>query len=400
MSDHYAVLGVAPDATSAEVAAAFRTAARRAHPDMGGSAEEFAEVALAWEVLADPTARAAYDLARAPVDAWSDVGWGATTASPGPSGDDDEEAVADGPLAPWWTTDEHDADAPDGAVALDDPTLPRRRRGGLDPFRGPAVAFPPPSPRPLTDFVPPRWRAPVMLAAAVVAVVVAAPVTGLTSVAMAPNAAAGSLRPIAVALVGMLGVVVLLAAGRALVRHWVEHPSGRAAVQAPAWFGLAVVALLVRGPLLLAIEVVVLTAVAAAALEARRRAQNWQVHARQRRNAAFAEAIAARTKADRWNALRAAADVPGARIVRIGKKVRGERRRRRVRAVGALRSRVHEFTDFAQEGWWAAIDEHGDVVALAPGDAPRHWSAAAKSARRPELPADPDRQTEAATASA
>lgn len=63
--DLYAVLGIAPDATAEEVHAAYRRAARRAHPDTGeGSAEEMAQVNRAWASLRDSASRAAYDRAR------------------------------------------------------------------------------------------------------------------------------------------------------------------------------------------------------------------------------------------------------------------------------------------------------------------------------------------------
>ncbi|WP_133725414.1 J domain-containing protein [Nesterenkonia aurantiaca] len=59
--DLYSVLGIGPDADAQAVRAAYRKQARRAHPDAGGTAEEFHEVQSAWEVLGDEAARAAYD---------------------------------------------------------------------------------------------------------------------------------------------------------------------------------------------------------------------------------------------------------------------------------------------------------------------------------------------------
>ncbi|MCH8564464.1 J domain-containing protein [Nesterenkonia sp. LB17] len=59
--DLYSVLGIGPDADAQAVRAAYRKQARRAHPDAGGTAEEFHEVQSAWEVLGDESARAAYD---------------------------------------------------------------------------------------------------------------------------------------------------------------------------------------------------------------------------------------------------------------------------------------------------------------------------------------------------
>lgn len=63
--DHYRILGVAPDAGHDEIAAAFRSLAKRWHPDApAGDAARFTEVHAAWEVLGDPARRLEYDLAR------------------------------------------------------------------------------------------------------------------------------------------------------------------------------------------------------------------------------------------------------------------------------------------------------------------------------------------------
>jgi len=54
----YAVLGVRPTASDAEIHAAYRAAVRRTHPDAGGSATAFEAVQSAYETLRDPAARA------------------------------------------------------------------------------------------------------------------------------------------------------------------------------------------------------------------------------------------------------------------------------------------------------------------------------------------------------
>ena len=56
--DPYAVLGVRPGASAAEVHAAYRAAVRRTHPDAGGSAAAFENVQAAYESLRDPGAAA------------------------------------------------------------------------------------------------------------------------------------------------------------------------------------------------------------------------------------------------------------------------------------------------------------------------------------------------------
>lgn len=67
--DLYAVLGVAPGASDAEVARAYRRLARETHPDANPSDPDadarFRRVATAYEVLGDPRRRAAYDAGRA-----------------------------------------------------------------------------------------------------------------------------------------------------------------------------------------------------------------------------------------------------------------------------------------------------------------------------------------------
>lgn len=59
--NHYETLGINPDATEAEVKRAYRSKARATHPDKGGSADEFAPVAEAFEVLSDTGRRQLYD---------------------------------------------------------------------------------------------------------------------------------------------------------------------------------------------------------------------------------------------------------------------------------------------------------------------------------------------------
>jgi molecular chaperone DnaJ len=66
--DWYDILGVDPSASDAEIGRAFRSLARRFHPDSGSehSSRQFSDIAQAYEVLRDPSRRAAYDRTRAP----------------------------------------------------------------------------------------------------------------------------------------------------------------------------------------------------------------------------------------------------------------------------------------------------------------------------------------------
>lgn len=63
--DYYAVLGLTPAASEAEIKAAFRKLAHAVHPDRAGAdpsaAEKFKAIREAYEVLADPGRRSGYD---------------------------------------------------------------------------------------------------------------------------------------------------------------------------------------------------------------------------------------------------------------------------------------------------------------------------------------------------
>lgn len=71
MSEHgslYRILGVTASATGADIKTAYRQAAKKAHPDAGGSAAAMAKVNEAYQILSDPESRRAYDQAEtAPV---------------------------------------------------------------------------------------------------------------------------------------------------------------------------------------------------------------------------------------------------------------------------------------------------------------------------------------------
>ncbi len=60
----YAVLGISSDADEHTIRNAYRTLARRYHPDRGAgsSAEKFRQVTEAYETLIHPASRRAYDL--------------------------------------------------------------------------------------------------------------------------------------------------------------------------------------------------------------------------------------------------------------------------------------------------------------------------------------------------
>jgi molecular chaperone DnaJ len=68
-SDPYRVLGVSPQASGAEIKAAYRALVKRHHPDAGGDASTILALNAAWEVLGDGDRRRRYDAQRLPVEA-------------------------------------------------------------------------------------------------------------------------------------------------------------------------------------------------------------------------------------------------------------------------------------------------------------------------------------------
>lgn len=61
MKDLYETLGVGRDASPAEIRKAYRGKAKKAHPDAGGKASDFEELALAHTTLIDDEKRRIYD---------------------------------------------------------------------------------------------------------------------------------------------------------------------------------------------------------------------------------------------------------------------------------------------------------------------------------------------------
>jgi curved DNA-binding protein CbpA len=67
--DYYGVLGVSEDASKGDLDRAYRTEARRRHPDGGGSEEEMKCLNEARDILSDAETRKAYDAERRPAPA-------------------------------------------------------------------------------------------------------------------------------------------------------------------------------------------------------------------------------------------------------------------------------------------------------------------------------------------
>ena len=65
-TDLYRTLDVPPDATPKEIKRAYREKSKKAHPDAGGDAAEFARVSQAYAVLSVPDRRRRYDAGEDP----------------------------------------------------------------------------------------------------------------------------------------------------------------------------------------------------------------------------------------------------------------------------------------------------------------------------------------------
>ena len=69
LKDYYAILGISPTSSHAEIRRAFRHLALRCHPDVNRDPEatdRFQEITVAYQTLVDPAKRAEYDAARRP----------------------------------------------------------------------------------------------------------------------------------------------------------------------------------------------------------------------------------------------------------------------------------------------------------------------------------------------
>jgi molecular chaperone DnaJ len=98
--DPYQVLGVHPNASSAEIKAAYRALVKQHHPDAGGDEHTILALNAAWEVLGDAQRRAQHDGLRVPVFQRS-AAQSAAAASRAARKATAEAARGDGQLLAW-----------------------------------------------------------------------------------------------------------------------------------------------------------------------------------------------------------------------------------------------------------------------------------------------------------
>lgn len=345
--DHYERLAVARDAGPRQIARAFRRAARRAHPDAGGSADDFAAVAEAYRVLSDVHLRAEYDRELDGVAAdWADVAWGAEVGGDAPAGGAPGRAVRDDEDEPWDDGDPRDGADPAGGDA--GPFDLWR----LDPFVGP----PDPFAGGAAPQAPPRVHRVLETLAAV-----GTGALGLTVLGLQAWAASGAFDDVPAPgssdsggqFVGVL--MWLVTGGLAIVLHALSAPRSGGAVG--AWvatmfaFSMSVTPLSgpvsPSGPLMASAAAAACTVamgVAWARTYERRRHQPGRLAALRQRELGWL--LNRHHRAVEWNRVRA---VPGA----------------------------------VPWGSWLALDDEDRVVATAPAGAPEAWLSALR-ARRPQ----------------
>lgn len=360
--DLYSRLGVERTATDRELAAAYRRAARRHHPDKGGSQAAFAAVEEAYRVLRAADSRSAYD-ARLRLDAsepcvdWENVGWGVSVdeaepatepaATPGPGGES-------GPVSRWRAR-----------------RRPRDLRGGPNPFSPGAVALPLVDPGPFPLPPVPAWFT--------VATACAAGATGIAILATGLMLGIGTDWFLLLWMSPLYPVFLFL-----FVR---PRPLGRTRALLPLWVPLGRALFdpgLAPGTVVVFLELIALLLLAGTAERLRflhkHSAFRVQRIAGQRR----AEMLHRRLLAAEWNRAREALRAPGSRAVLAGVVAgpdggdSGVDRRCWDPLLGA--PVVLRLPTSAAQGRWLVVDAAGTVLACVPHGSPEAWHAELASA--------------------
>lgn len=381
--DHYERLGLAREADARDVAKAFRRAARDEHPDRGGDVERFRAIEEAYRVLVDPDLRRAYDRALdGTAHSWDDVEWGvdvaptprqAGTPSAAPDGEPDAEPGLDWDDDLGWGADDP---APGGAGEA-------RRTRRLDPFVGGPVRLPDPLAPPAVD---------VPLAPATLLEWVA----GLNGIVLAVGAVvvrelavSAGVRPSATESTSDLTTWPVMALVWLAVAVFIHvKASGSSGGEGLAWV-LTVVAIgswfagagAVTSSGLVVVSIVAgLASVALAVLWARLRRGRMldpeRLAALNRLSVGWR--VDRHHRAEEWNRVRAAVQVPGRVAVLVGPpatdvfgRLLPARRWTFDPRTGAQEVRV--VGPASPQGSWVVVDTYGRVVATAPAWSPEAW---------------------------
>lgn len=127
LADPYVILGVGRDASTLQVARAYRQLAKRHHPDLHEGAVEAAErmrrINEAWSILSSPVRRAEYDRANPSAGLPTSGHWGASRTPIHPSTPSSTRT-----WATWRTTADATRAAPRTVRQPGEVVIPRTRR--------------------------------------------------------------------------------------------------------------------------------------------------------------------------------------------------------------------------------------------------------------------------------
>ncbi len=370
--DPYAVLGTSKAADALEIARAYRRALRRTHPDMGGTAEEFAAVQEAWRALRDPADHAGEDGAR---DEWAVGGWGVAIDEPAQASA--AERSTQGGAA---GTEPDDAAGSSGARGSERDTDPggEETQGPRDigsPFAPGAIELPEPELRAPAPARAPRFGT--------VDRSLRLGVLGSGLGSMAILLVAGP-RLEGTALAGA-GFLVLLA----LYSVFVQRVNGARGLWPVALIsvGLVVWIIVTSFSTLSSAAILLLLYMAVGVV-----ALNWLLLRKEHR----AEIPRSRMNAARrvgsrldqhhlaaeWNISREALRTPGARVERLlESSSRGGSWRGTFVDPQTMRTSDRKFDRNLPEGTWVVFGGTGEVLATAPSNAPEAWQRVLKVKR-------------------
>lgn len=380
--DHYARLGVSRGSDARDIARAFRRAARHEHPDSGGDVERFRALEEAYRVLINPELRRVYDLeldGGAPD--WDDVAWGVEVVQAPPEAGDADHGGLDWDDDLGWGDDGADGvPREEGRASTDAEDVGSRR---LDPFVGGPVSLPDPlAPAGRPEPLPGPGVREVVTGLSAAALAAVACVAWWIDLELAARATGEPVDEEAMEL--PLGALMVLIVVLALYAHHPSTPSGHVSrwlllgafslawflgMGQDGWTGFTWVSV-VAGPGAVALAVVW------AALYRSRIYDPARVAAVARQSTGWR--IDRHHRAEEWNRVRAALQMPGRTAVLVGPAATDAsghpvpwRRWTFDPRTGAQEVRL--IGDASTQGSWVVVDADGRVVATAPERSLEAW---------------------------